>query len=248
MAFWEGAKNFLFGDRYRFDPSKFQGIEGGGEIREGLKQFEAEAAGRSAPTAATSREDQFRALQMGLGQQLAGIAGGQTPGPGELAVQRAGQQALRAQTAQGAGARGIGAQALRSQLAGQGALMRTNLAGQAGLAGAQDVAAAQQALAGLTSQGRAADQATSLANLQSQLATQSQSDATRLGIMRQLVGMGLSEQQARLAAEQMAFQTQRQGFIPAALGAGGMILGAALGGPLGAQTGGQAGAALGRAF
>lgn len=210
------VKDFLLGEQYEFDPTKYGNIEGSADIRSNLSGL---AGDRAAPTAATGREDQFRALQIGLGQQLAGVAAGREKGPGEMAAERAGQQALRAQMAQGAATRGFGAGAVRSQLAGQGALMRTNLAGQAAQAGAADVQQARNTLAGLAAQGRGADQATSLANLQSQLQTTDQ----RLAATQQLMNLGLSEQQARLAAEQMAMGNQRQGLLLPLLQSGAQI-------------------------
>lgn len=224
-----GLRDLLLGEKYEFDPSKFQRIEGSEGIRGQLGTLTGEAAGRMAPTARTGREDEFRALEMGLGRRLAAVAEGRERGPGEMAAERAGQRALRAQLAQGAAARGFGAGAVRSQLAGQGALMRTDLAGEAARAGAADVQQAQQTLAAITGQGRRADQATALANLQAELATTAQRDATILAAQQQLMNLGLSEQQARLAAEQMAMSNQRQGLLPVLL-QGGAQIGAAYAG------------------
>lgn len=226
---FQGGRDVLLGEQRRPDPGAYQ-IPGVADIRSGLGGLGAEAAGRMGPGLATAPEEEWRRRQAALANQLAAYASGEVRGPGELAAQRQGQQALAAQLAMAGGARGMGANAARARLAGQGAMMQTDLAGQAAAARQQDIMQARGALAQLAAQGRAADQATAQAQMQGQLAAQAQQDATRLAVYQQLLQAGLTEQQARAQLDRMAFETQRQGMLPALLGAGVQIAAAKAGG------------------
>lgn len=256
-ADWGGTKKWLLGDdaakQKSLEAQNFQ-LQGGNMLRDYAQgQFQG-AQGRQAPTSqayqlgnaaqlAGGPQDQWRQQQMALAGQMAGVAGGQQMGAGEMAVRRqANQQAaqLAGQTnmARGANA-GIMARAAARGLGDLG----VNAAGAAGQSALQDQSNARGQLAGLLGQGRGADldlagqnaqlqqqrnlmqgqfgQQTNLANQSAQLQQSGMNDAYGLGMMGQYANISAQELQARLA--RAGLLGQDQGHLGALLQAGGQI-------------------------
>lgn len=106
---------------------------------------------------ATGPQDQFRTGQLGLVNDLQGVANGTQMGAGQLAVRREGNRAIAQQQSMARMQRGGNA-----ALAARGAAMNTgniglNVAGQAAQAQLADQSAARQTLAGALGQGREQD-------------------------------------------------------------------------------------------
>lgn len=217
--------------RRQGDPSTTQ-WQDGGYIRNQAQQGIAGAQSRETPQAQTAPiANQFGGRLDTLTQRLAGIAGGQQQGAGELAAQRQGQMALAnaigaANMARGANAGNAGRAAARSA-AGIG-LQTSGLSQQAAM---QDQQAAGNALLGAIGQGQSnelaragLDQQTRLANLQARLQAMGLNDQAIQGYLSALGGMNQSEMAARLN------QANQPSTFDKLLGVAGPIGAAALGG------------------
>lgn len=199
MSFWDwvtgrglnqSVKNYqggLWGDpKVDIDPNKAK-LEGGEYARDIIGQGIAGVQGREAPQAdrtvvgnvATAdaaqidqaQQNQWRQRQLALADQMQRVASGQQQGAGELAAQRAAQQALASQQAMARMGRGSNA-----ALAARGAARNAQdiggqMAGQAQQAALQDQSNARAQLGGLMQGARGADigMATSQAGLQQQV-------------------------------------------------------------------------------
>lgn len=145
----------------------------------------------------TAPQQQFRNAQLGLMGQLQAQAAGQGPSLAEQqlrgAFDRQQNQAL-AQASTLAGSPELALRNLRNQQA-QGA---QNLAHQATMARMQEQLNAQQALMGLTGQGRGQDIGLAQAQAQASLQQQALNDA----MVRAFTQMGLDQQQAQFMANQ----------------------------------------------
>lgn len=190
-----------------------------------------------------SQQGQFRDLQMQQANRLSAIAGGQQMGPGEMAAQRAAQQAYAQQVGmanmqRGAGAPGAGLAAARNQVTIAG-----NAAGQGAQAALSDQQSANAQLTNALNAGRGTDvglatsqaglnqqtnmqqgqmdQTAKLANLDAQLRQTGMDDQARLAYLAQLTGMDANQLQAQIGAYQA--QSKAPGAIGAITSAAGPI-------------------------
>jgi hypothetical protein len=257
MSWLDGVQNWLVGDQQANRDAMREGnfrLQGGDMLRHYAQGQLGDAQRRQAPTAqamqlgnaaqlAGGPQDQWRAQQMSLASQLAGVAGGQQMGAGEMAVRRqANQQAaqLAGQTAMARGSNaGIMARAAARGLGDLG----VNASGAAGQSALQDQSAARGQLAGLLGQGRGADldlaaqnaqlqqqrmlmqgqfgQQTALANQQAALAQRGMNDQYGLGMMGQYANISAEELRARMA--RAGLLGQDRGHLGSLLQAGGTI-------------------------
>lgn len=153
------------------------------------------------PRIQATEDPMFRNAQAGLLGQLQGVASGQQQGAGELAAQRAINRALASQRSMVASQRGANGALAAIEGARQSAYLGVQGAGQRQLAAMQDQGQAQQLLGQVSSQGRAADQNLSLANMNAALQARGMDDAQRMALLGQLFGMDQAEMQARLQME-----------------------------------------------
>jgi hypothetical protein len=184
---------------------------------------------------------QFRAQQIAQAKQLQAIASGQQQGAGELAANRAVQQAIAQQQAMARMARGGANSALAFRnAANNSASTALTGAGTAQQAALQDQANAQGMLSNILNQGRSSD--LSLAGQNAQL--QQNQYGQQLGALGSMYGQnlgaltGLNAQQ--LQAQQGAMQAAlgQQGILGGLLGTAGTVAAAGMGG--GGAAGGAA--------
>lgn len=201
--------NFWTGTSYtpQLDPAQFGQITGSNQIRRNLFDFLQNQQGAQAPTVNTGREDEFRGRSLSLIRNLEDIASGRTEGAGEMAARRAGEEARAAAASNVAGVRGFGAQAARAEMNQANNLMAGDIAGRRAEAAASDAGAARSMLGQMLTEGRRADQATALANLEAEMRQRGMSNDAILAALSQLQGLGLGELGLSLSAYQAADQT-----------------------------------------
>lgn len=258
MGVLNSIGNFLFGDNSQrnaaLNEQNFR-MQDGNELRGYAERQLSGAQDRAANQAnaaqlgqasylAPGQQDQWRQQQLALANQMAGVAGGQQAGAGELALRRQANM----QAAQIAGQAGMarGSNSALAARAGASALgdLGINTAGAAAQSALQDQANARGQLAGLLGQGRGADidiagqnaqlqqqrmlqqgafqQQANLANLQAQLQQRGMNDQYSLGMLGAAAGISEAELRARMARAGM-FQEDRGAFGDL-LQAGGTVL------------------------
>lgn len=262
MGWWTNTKKTLFGtEAPPVDPTQFRPQHGGiisGFIQEQLGRGGA-APTVTAPTAgrtavAMGPQDQFRARELALADQLGGVASGQQMGAGEMGVRRQMQQALAGLQAQQRMARGSNAATAARSAVRAGGDMGVNAAGMSAQAALGDQQAARGMLGQLLGQGRGADiglattqagldQQRNLANAQmglqagmanqgANLQQQGLNNQWDLGLLGQLLGLDQAQLQAQLAATGMQQQFgNKPGLLGDLLGVGGQVGAAALSNP-----------------
>jgi hypothetical protein len=253
MSWWFGQAGGPAPSNQYQDRSQIQGI-----INSGLQGIDNRRAPQTTGAAMSqaaqldpTQQAQFRQMQMNQANQLAGIAGGQQQGAGELAAQRQVSNALAGQMAMARMARGANAGAAQLGAArqsagigitgagmGQQAAMQDQMNAQGMLSNAlsgargQDIGMAGQN-AGFQQQTNLANQSAmnqqQLANLNAQLQTMGMNDQARLGYLQQLTGMDANQLQASMQA--YGLQQQNTGMFGSLLSAGGQIGAAYLGMP-----------------
>lgn len=165
-----------------------------------------------------SPQDQFRAQQMALGNQLALQAAGQGPSAAQAQLQAGSEQNLANALAQAATYRGGNAAAGFRQAAMQRAQITQGTANQAAQLRAQEQLSAQQQLGGVLAQGRATDadlatqqagltQQTNLANAGFQQQGVLQNNANQQQTNLANLGAGVQQQQNIDAQIQALMQT-----------------------------------------
>lgn len=209
---WGGVKNWLFGGKAT------KGMASGpqtGDYQRGYLQND--FMKRQAPTLDATQSNGTRAQQNMLADMLFRQAQGQTPGAGELAVNRQVNAANAAQTSQAMMARGADSAMAARNAARMKAEIGVNGAGQAGIAQMQDQQAAQNQLGGLLGTQRGQDIQTAGANQQAQLAQQQ----LQLGALAQMLGVDQAALQQDLAKRGLA--AQDKGMLGSLLQIGGQI-------------------------
>lgn len=190
--------------------------------KESLAAQLAARQGMSGPQAqntqmALAAQNQFRQDQRGLISQLQQQAAGRGPSVAGLQMQQGLDQAIAAQQAQAASARGMSPALAQRMAAQQGAAMQQGSVNQAAQMRAQEQLAAQQSLGSMLAGARGQDigiaaqqaqlnQGTSLANMQAQLQAQGQKDA----MAQFYTGAGLGVDAQGFAAQQAAEQARLQ--------------------------------------
>lgn len=220
-------------DAYRWSPdAQYFNLQGYDKTKSDIASAIAARQGVSAPTAQaaqaagfnTQAQDQIRAQQMGMLSQLGQAAAGQGPSVAQGQFQRNLDQAIAAQRAQAASARGVspglaqrmaqqGIAQLTGQAAGDAAQLRAQeqVAARGQLADAlsgvrgQDIGAAQGVMQGSQFNAGLTQQA-ALANQQANLQNQAGMDQ----YVAQLMQMGLSADQAQTQANIAYQQMQAQ--------------------------------------
>ncbi len=218
-----GFTNFMFGGKpnYTANPQDAQ-LAHGDYYRDMSKGYINQVDNRNAPQAYEHPE--FRNAQSGLVQQLQGVSSGQQAGAGELAARRAISRALASQQSMAASQRGGNAALAAREAARNSAQLGTQGAGQAQQAAMQDQMQARGLLGQVTAQGRSADQAMQLANLNAQLQARGMDDQQRVALMSQLFGIDQAEMAARMQqAQAQAAAGRSQGFAGDLLQAGGTL-------------------------
>lgn len=177
--------------------------------------------------------------QQGLANTLQGVASGQAPGAGELAVNRQMGQATAAQDSLARMSRGANAALAARQAARNQADLSVAGAGQAQQAALNDQTNARGQLAQLLGQMQGG-------SLQQQGLQQNQynlQNQAQLGYLAQLLGLNQQGFQNQATINQLGLNDHGQ--FGSLLQAAGTIGGAMAAGPAGAAAGSQAGAALG---
>lgn len=181
----------------------------------------------NAPQMDTAQADATRGQQTQLAQMLFRQAQGQTPGAGEMAVNRQIGQANAAQIAQASMARGANAGMAGRNAARMQSEIGVNGAGQAGIAQMQDQANAYGQLGGLLGQTRQQDIGTAQYNqnsAQQQQIIKLNALAQMLGIDQTALGQGNINQASQLAQQQqrdqqLAAMMQQAGQVASVYGA-----------------------------
>jgi hypothetical protein len=181
-----------------------------GAINQGL------ATNRTAPQVGMGND--FRSAQMQQLGQLQGLASGQMPTAGELAVRRQAAQQVAQQQAAMRMARGGDAVLAQRAGAGQIAGIGINAQGAAQRAALEGQGQAQGLLTQAAGQGRGQDMQVQIANMDAQLKQMGMDDQTRLAYLSQLTGMDAAQLQAYVAAK--TGQQQMQGALLSGLGQG----------------------------
>lgn len=262
---YNATKGFLFGDNSERDKAlqeqNFR-LEGGDYLRQYAQGQLGGVQGRQAPTAnayqlgaaaqlAGGPQDQFRQQQMGLMAQMAGVAGGQQAGAGELAVRRQANQAAAQQMGAMNMARGANAASAARAAATNIGQLGTNAAGMASQQALADQMNARGQLAGLLQGARGQDldmasqnaqllqqrnlmqgqfgQQTNLANQAAALQQRGMNDQYGLGLMGQYLATSDAELRARMARAGM--MAPDGGMFGDLLQAGGTLGAAYLGKP-----------------
>lgn len=158
----------------------------------------------------------FRSAQMQQLGQLQGLASGQMPTAGELAVRRQAAQQVAQQQAAMRMARGGDAVLAQRAGAGQIAGIGINAQGAAQRAALEGQGQAQGLLTQAAGQGRGQDMQVQIANMDAQLKQMGMDDQTRLAYLSQLTGMDAAQLQAYVAAK--TGQQQMQGALLSGLG------------------------------
>lgn len=189
-GWWSGAKDWLFGGTAG---NKIPTQTKTGDYQRGYLQND--FLNRQAPAMDVGQSDQVRGQQGQLADMLFRTAQGQTPGAGELAVQRQAGNAMAQQTSAAQMARGANAAMAARNAARQNASIGVNAAGQAGIAQLNDTTAAQGQLNNLLGGMRGQDIQIAGANQQAQLAQQQ----LQLGALAQMLGVDQAELEAAIA-------------------------------------------------
>ena len=203
--------NWLFGGNAT--KGMANGPQTGDYQRGYLQQF----ADRGAPTMNAGQSDQARAQQQRLADMLFSQATGQTPGAGELAVNRQVGQAQANQTSNAQMARGAGAAMAARTAARNNADVGVNGAGQAAIAQLQDQQSATNQLGGLLGQTRGQDIGVAQGNQQAQM----QQQGLQLQALAQMLGVDVATLQQDLAKR--GLNMQDKGMLPGLLQIGGQI-------------------------
>jgi len=252
MGAWGWFKNRFFGgDASKGLDAKFQHgdlIGRTGENQLGLiaqRQAPQIAGPGAAAQLAGGPQDEVRAQQMALGNQLGQIAGGTRVGAGEMAVNRQANQAGAAQMAAARAVRGSNAALAARGAARNIADLGTNAAGMAQQAALGDQANAQNQLGSLLAGTRGQDigyagqnatlqqqnqqlgQQALMANQGAELQSRGINDAANQAYMAQLQGLDEAQLKAELAKR--GFQMGDKGQIGALLQAGGQFLSSYIG-------------------
>lgn len=228
--------SFLFGGKPNFkpDPTKAQ-FQNGDDFRFRNSNYLGLVDNRDPLQA--QEGDVFRSAQQKLVGQLQGVASGQQRGAGEMAAQRAINQALAGQQALASQTRGANAGFAAREAARNAAGIQVAGAGQYQQAALQDQSQAQGLLGQLTSQGRQADQNLAIANMNAALQARGMDDQQRIALLSQLYGIDAAELQARMQQEQAQASAGRsKGLFGDLLQAGGMLGAAALAAPTGGAS------------
>jgi hypothetical protein len=170
---------------------------------------------RQAPSMNAGQSDQTRGQQGNLASMLFATANGNTPGAGEMAVQRGVNNAMAQQTSSAQMARGANSALAFRNAARASADIGVNGAGQAGIAQLNDKTAAQNQLAGLLGTMRGQDIGVAQGNQQAQMAQQQ----LQLSALAQMLGVDQAVLQQDLAKRQL--QMQDKGMLPTLLQIGG---------------------------
>lgn len=200
-----------------------------------------------------TQANQARGQMQDLASRLTGIATGNAPGAGEMAVNRQAGQALANQDAMARMGRGP-----MAALAGRSAMRNaadigTNAAGQAAIAQRQDQDSANSMLGNTLGTMRGQDlgaagqnagfqqqrnltqagfqQQTNMGNAQMQQQQMQLNDAARQNYLNQLLGLDQQKFQNQMGINGLAMQDK--GIFPGVLQAGGTVLGAFAGRPPG---------------
>lgn len=223
-AGYDNFKNWMFGG------NATKGMQTQPQTADYQRGYLKNFANQPAPTMDTSQSNDARAQQGTLAGMLFKTASGQTPGPGELAVQRGINQAQAQNTSAAQMSRGADA-ALAARNAGRARVdIGVNGAGQRGIAQMGDVNNAQNQLSGLLGMQRQQDIGVAGANQQAQLAQQQQ----QLQAMAQMLGVDVATLQQDLARRGLA--QQDKGMFPSLLQIGGQIGAAAATGGFGGDV------------
>lgn len=144
----ESARDFWLGQQYK--PPEDLRLRDSDRHRQRLGAL---ARGLSAPDPWQEAQRQLlgslRTAESGYGEEidrLRGLASGTEAGAGEVAARRAGERQLASLRSQANSARGFGAATQRANAMNLSAELGTQLAGEAGMAGLQDRANAEQQL------------------------------------------------------------------------------------------------------
>ncbi len=185
MGMWDDTKQFLFGG------GATQGMSTQPKTATEQRMHLRGLLANNAPEVgqvSSAQADQTRGQQGQLAGMLFNTATGNTPGAGEMAVNRQIGQANAAQTSQASMARGANAALAMRQAARNQAAIGVDGAGQAGIAQLNDRTAAQNQLSGLLGGMRGQD----------------------LGQRGQDIGIAQGNQQASLAQEQLKISALAQ--------------------------------------
>ncbi len=163
-------------------------------------------ANRAPVTADATQSDQSRGQQQQLANMLFAQSRGQTPGAGEMAVNRQAGQSLAAQTSLASQARGANAGMAMRNAARNQADIGTNAAGQASIAQMQDQTNAQNQLGGLLGTQRGQDIGMAQGNQNAAV----QQQQMQLAALAQMLGVDKAALEQDL--EKRKLQTQDTGF------------------------------------
>lgn len=213
------GKNFLFGG----DATK--GMQSGPATGDYQRSYlQQDFMKRGAPMMDAGQSNQTRGQQGQLADMLFKTATGQTPGAGEMAVQRGVNNAMAQQTSTAQMARGANAALAFRNAARTSADIGVNGAGQAAIAQLNDKTAAQNQLSGLLGTMRGQDIGVAQGNQTAQMNQQQ----LQLSALAQMLGVDQAALQQDLAKR--GLQMQDRGMLPGLLQIGGNIGAAYAGG------------------
>jgi hypothetical protein len=173
---------------------------------------------RTAPQMNAGQSDQTRGQQNQLASMLFATANGNTPGAGEMAVNRQVGAGMAQNTSASQMARGAGAALAMRNAARANSDLATNGAGQAAIAQINDRTAAQNQLAGLLDTTRAQDIGVAQGNQQANM----QQQQLQLSALAQMLGVDEAALQQDLAKR--GINLQDKGMLPSLLQMGGHAL------------------------
>jgi hypothetical protein len=211
LAGWDNTKNFLFGGKAT------KGMASGPQSADYQHGYLQQFNNRQAPAMDAGQADQTRGQQGQLANMLFQQARGQTPGAGELAVQRQAGNAMAQQTSAAQMARGANAALAARNAARTTADIGANAAGQASIAQMQDQQAATHQLGGLLGNMRGQDIGVAQGNQQAQM----QQQQLQLQSLAQMLGVDVATLQQDLAKRGLA--AQDKGMLPSLLQIGGQM-------------------------
>lgn len=173
--------------------------------------------GNRAPVMNTGQSNEVRGQQGQLAGMLFDQARGNTPGAGELAVQRQANRAVAGNIGMANMARGADSAMAMRNAARSNADIGVNAAGQAGIAQLNDRTAAQSQLGGLLGTQRGQDIQVAGANQQAEMAQQQ----IQLAALAQMLGVDQATLQAQLNKQQVG--AGDKGMLGSLLQIGGQI-------------------------